>query len=62
MRFMNRCREIEYVEFSRHIFKKLLQEEKEWIVGHCDEKLEEYYKKRLLNDSIVILPAVSVEF
>lgn len=45
MRFMNRCREIEYVEFNRHIFKKLSMEEKEWIISHCDEKLEEYYKR-----------------
>lgn len=49
MRFMNRCREIEYVEFNRHVFKKLSQEEREWIVGHCEEMLEEYYEKRLLN-------------
>ena len=47
MRFMNRCKEIEYVEFNRHIFKKLSMEEKEWIVGHCDDKLVEYYAKRL---------------
>ncbi|GAB6172209.1 hypothetical protein JCM15765_16870 [Paradesulfitobacterium aromaticivorans] len=47
MRFMSRCREIEYVEFNRHVFKKLSQEEKEWIVGHCDGRLEEYYIKRL---------------
>lgn len=45
MRFMSRCREIEYVEFNRHVFKRLSQEEMEWIVGHCNEKLEEYYEK-----------------
>ncbi len=47
MRFINRCKEIEYVEFNRHIFKKLSGEEKDWIVKHCDEKLGEYYAKRL---------------
>jgi len=45
MRFMNRCKEIEYVEFNRHIFRKLSPEEKEWILRQCDEKLEEYYKR-----------------
>jgi superfamily II DNA or RNA helicase len=47
MRFLKRCREIEYVEFNRHVFKRLTMEEKEWIVKHCDEKLEEYYRKRV---------------
>lgn len=45
MRFMKRCKEIEYVEFNRHIYKKLSVEERDWIVKHCDEKLEEYYGK-----------------
>lgn len=43
MRFMKRCREIEYVEFNRHVFKKLTREEIEWILEYCDEKLWEYY-------------------
>ncbi len=46
MRFLKRSREIEYVEFNRHIWKKLSAEEKEWIVQHCEEKLEEYFGKR----------------
>jgi len=46
MRFMSRCRDIEYVEFNRHVWKRLTTEEKEWIVGRCDERLEEYYLKR----------------
>jgi hypothetical protein len=46
MRFMKRCREIEYVEFNRHIFKKLTKKEIKWIIAHCDAKLEEYYSKR----------------
>ena len=45
MRFMKRCREIEYVEFNRHVFKKLTKEDVEWILKHCDEKLEEYYRR-----------------
>ncbi|KLU62367.1 type-1 restriction enzyme R protein [Peptococcaceae bacterium CEB3] len=47
MRFMSRSKEIEYVRINRHIFTKLSREEKEWIVRHCDERLEEYYKKRV---------------
>ncbi len=43
MRFMKRCREIEFVEFNRHVFKKLTKEDIEWIKVHCDEKLREYY-------------------
>lgn len=43
MRFMKRCREVEYVEFNRHVFKKLTRDEIGWILGHCDEKLREYY-------------------
>jgi len=35
--------------FNRHVWKRLTAEEKAWIVGRCDEKLEEYYKKRLVN-------------
>ncbi len=48
MRFMSRCRDIEYVEFNRHVWKKIASEEKKWIIGHCDQKLEEYYRKRLI--------------
>ena len=47
MRFMSRCRDIEYVEFNRHVWKRMTQEEKAWIVEWCDEKLEEYYRKRV---------------
>ncbi|AUG56906.1 type I restriction enzyme EcoKI subunit R [Acetivibrio saccincola] len=46
MRFMDRCREIEYVRFNRHIFKKLTKEDINWIISHCDKKLKEYYEKR----------------
>ncbi|MDR3585677.1 MAG: helicase-related protein, partial [Desulfosporosinus sp.] len=46
MRFMSRCRDIEYVEFNRHVWKRLTTEEKALIVEGCDEKLVEYYRKR----------------
>ncbi|KUO63253.1 MAG: hypothetical protein APF84_01805 [Gracilibacter sp. BRH_c7a] len=36
MRFMKRSREIEHVEFSRHVFRKLTREEIGWILEHCD--------------------------
>ena len=45
---MSRCQDIEYVEFNWHVWKRLTGEEKDWIVVRCDEKLEEYYKKRLI--------------
>ncbi|MEL1135563.1 DEAD/DEAH box helicase family protein [Desulfitobacterium sp. THU1] len=46
MRFMKRSRDIEYVEFNRHVLKKLTAEEIEWIVEHCERKLDEYYEDK----------------
>ena len=46
MRFMKRCREIEYIEINRYIFKKLSKTDINWIISHCDSKLEEYYNTR----------------
>lgn len=46
MRFMKRCREIEYVELNRHVFRKLTKEDIDWIITHCENKLVEYYGKR----------------
>lgn len=43
MNFMKRSKDIEYIEINRHIMKKLTNEEIQWIVEYCDEKLEEYY-------------------
>lgn len=43
MRFMKRCREIEFVEFNKHVFKKLTKEDIEWIKVYCNEKLGAYY-------------------
>ena len=45
MRFMKRSREIELVEFNRHVFKKLTSEDMLWIREHCDRKLAEYYSR-----------------
>lgn len=47
MRFMKRSKELEYVEFNKNIWKKLSLEEKLWIEKWCDEKLEEYYGRKL---------------
>jgi len=41
MRIMSRCRDIEYAEFNRQVWKKMTGEEKAWIVG------EEYYMMRI---------------
>lgn len=45
MRFMKRSKDLEYVEFNKHIWRKLTVEEKIWIDKWCDEKLEEYYRR-----------------
>lgn len=45
MRFMKKCREIEFVEFNRYVFKKLSDKDINWIKTHCDNKLVEYYKR-----------------
>lgn len=45
MRFMKRSKDIEYVEFNKHIFKKLTDEEIQWIILRCDEGLDEYYNR-----------------
>ena len=43
MNFMKRSKDVEYVEISRHIMKKLGSDEVQWIVKHSDEKLSEYF-------------------
>ncbi|NLV89604.1 MAG: ATP-dependent helicase, partial [Tissierellia bacterium] len=43
MNFMKKSKDIEYIEISKHIMKKLTKEEIKWIIGHCDMKLNEYY-------------------
>lgn len=47
MGFMKRSKNLEYVEFNKNIWKKLSLEEKLWIEKWCDEKLEEYYGRKL---------------
>lgn len=43
MGFMKKSKDVEYVEFNYHVWKKLSREEKIWIERYCEEKLEEYY-------------------
>lgn len=45
MRFMKRSQNVEYIELNRNIFRKLTKEDKEWILSHCDKKLDEYYRR-----------------
>ncbi len=40
------CFPVEWVEFNRHIYRKLTAKDIEWIISHCDKKLDEYYEKR----------------
>lgn len=44
MNFMKRSKDVEYIEISRHIMKKLTEDEIDWIIKHCDMKLREYYE------------------
>lgn len=43
MNFIKKSRDIEYIEVSRYIMKKLSIEEIEWIKNHCDNKLNNYF-------------------
>ncbi|NLJ40829.1 MAG: DEAD/DEAH box helicase [Clostridiales bacterium] len=43
MNFMRKSKDIEYIELSRHIRKRLTAEEIEGIIHHCDRKLDEYF-------------------
>lgn len=45
MNFMKKSKDIEYIELSRYIRKKLSKEEIQWIRNHSDEKLEEYFEE-----------------
>lgn len=44
MNFMKKSRDVEYLEISRYIWRKLGTEDVAWIVGHSDEKLERYFE------------------
>jgi superfamily II DNA or RNA helicase len=52
MRFLKRSKELEYVEFNRHIWKKLSEEDKVWIEGWCEEKLKGYYGRMEYRENI----------
>ena len=39
MNFMKKSKDIEYIEVSRHIRRKLKQEEIDWIIEHSEDKL-----------------------
>jgi len=43
MNFMKRNKDLEYIEISRHIMRKLSEGEREWILEHSDRKLGEYF-------------------
>lgn len=43
MRFMEKCRDIEYVQFNKKIWKKLTVKEKVRLDKVCEEKLKGYY-------------------
>jgi hypothetical protein len=45
MRFMKRSKDLEYVEFNRHVYKTLSKDEQARIIKHCDNKLKEYYER-----------------
>jgi hypothetical protein len=43
MNFMRKYRDIEFIELSPHIYKKLTKTEVDKIRNHCEQKLEEYF-------------------
>ena len=44
MRFMRKCRDIEYVEFNINVWRKISGEEKVGIGEWCEEKIKAYYE------------------
>lgn len=44
MNFMKRNKDLEFIEISRHIIKKLSKDEVKWIIEHSDKKLLEYFR------------------
>lgn len=45
MRFLKRCKDINYIEINPIVFKKLTAEDVKHILAVCDEKLAEYYNR-----------------
>lgn len=43
MNFMKRSKDVEFIEVSKYIMKKISEEEIEWILKHCDVKLMKYF-------------------
>jgi superfamily II DNA or RNA helicase len=44
MRFMEKCGDVEWVQFSSGVWRKLSQEEKVWIGKKCEERVGEYFR------------------
>lgn len=45
MRFMRKSKDLDYIELNSVIWKKLMKEEKAWIITQSKDKLEEYYRR-----------------
>lgn len=45
MRFMSRCKDVEFVELNAHIRRKLRDQDVQWIRHYSDQKLAEYYER-----------------
>ena len=43
MNFMKISKDIEYIEVSRYIRRRLSRDEIAWIIAHSNEKLKEYF-------------------
>ena len=48
MRFLQRCRDIEYIEINPMVFKKLTEEDKREILEVCEDKLDSYYGRIII--------------
>jgi superfamily II DNA or RNA helicase len=46
MRFLEKRKDIEYIQFNKKIWKKLSGEEKKWIYRRCEERLGEYFGEK----------------
>ena len=47
MRFLKRCKDIKYIEINPMIFKKLTNDDRGQILKICDEKLDQYYSRKI---------------
>lgn len=43
MRFLKRCKDVNYIEINPTVFKKMTAEDVNHILAVCDEKLDGYY-------------------